>query len=436
MKKKMVLPLFLALTILSLTLPSIGFAQSADEASQLRALVQKNEGQIAKWERTAETMIVLTILVGVLGIVAGGLQKSQANWSKITTVVIGLSVSAITVILNTAFPIDYRQLRRQAIDGRELAADLEVMISSGIPTDEESHRVWLDAFQNKLHQLIELGKEAYPTKASLSVWPTVYAQSTGRKPGWISKLPDDQTNLYFLGEGDSPSLGQAKEISHDNATRRAVEYFSEQFDVVQKAGQTPLDSWGVSRFVVKSAQEAGIYFEYISASRSYRYYTLLRIPKDIADADLKLYGLQRKTIIPRELGAIVQEARDLGKAYTATPFPYLVGEYEIQQRHFKVIHLPASKVGIYVGDVRESQPAQAILFKADRSIGIREQQTISYSQLKRRLRPDEVLLERLVANQEAIGTRIGEKVLLFEFKYSWSPPRQDYAFIAVKSSTR
>ncbi len=436
MKKKIVLPLFLALTILSLTLPSTGFAQNADEASQLRALVQKNEGQIAKWERTAETMIVLTVLVGVLGIVAGGLQKSRANWSKIATVAIGLSVSAITLILNTAFSIDYRQLRRQAIDGRELVADLEVMISSGIPADEESHQVWLDAFRNKLHQLIELGKQAYPTNASLSVWPTVYAQSAGRKPAWISKLPDDQTNLYFLGEGDSPSLEQAKEISHDNATRRAIEYFSEQFQVVRKTRETPLDPWGVSRFVVKSAQEAGIYFEYISASRSYRYYTLLRMRKDNADADLKLYGLQKKTIVPRELAAVVQEARELGKAYTATPFPYLVGEYEIQQRHFKVIDLPTGKVGIYVGDVRESQPAQAILFKADRSIGIREQQTISYSRLKGRLRPDDVLLDRLVANQEAVRTPVGEKVLLLEFKYSWSPPRQDYAFIAVKSSTR
>ena len=41
--------------------------------------MEKNEGEIVKWERTASTMVVLTIVVDLLGIVAGGLTKESGE---------------------------------------------------------------------------------------------------------------------------------------------------------------------------------------------------------------------------------------------------------------------------------------------------------------------------------------------------------------------
>lgn|SRR5262249_38158266 len=436
MKKKILSRVSLALVILSLIVPSICLAQGSDEASQLRTLLHKGEVQVEKWEKTASTIIALTVLVGVLGIVAGALQKSSSNWCKIATVIVGLCISALTLVLNTAFSADHRQLRRLAVEGREIITDLDLMISSGIPKDEESHRAWLDVFQKRLHQLLELGKESYPTSARLEVLPTIYAQSAGKKPDWISKPPNDPADLYFLGIGDDPSLQKAREISRDNAVHRAFEYLSTQFQTAQQTKQASLDLSVLSQYVVRSAEEAGIYFEYSPAGRSYRYYTLLRIHKDIAEADLKLFGLQKKTAVPGGLNKVVQTAPDLAKAYSGTSFPYLMGEYRIAQRHAKVLDLAKGKTGVYVGDVHHTGPAQVLLFKADRLPGISEKQKANYSQLKQSLKPDEILLDKIVSNQERVRIGLAGQQLLFEFKYSSSAVGEDYAIIAIKSSVR
>src|SRR5262245_28904536 len=100
MKKEIVPLVPLAIVMLRLIVPSICLAQGSDEASQLRTLLHKGEVQVEKWEKTASTIIALTVLVGVLGIVAGALQKSSSNWCKIATVIVGLCISALTLVLN------------------------------------------------------------------------------------------------------------------------------------------------------------------------------------------------------------------------------------------------------------------------------------------------------------------------------------------------
>ena len=436
MKKRIRLVVLLALVMGGLTVSSLAYGQDSDEANELHGLVHKNEAQIAKWERTARVMVVITVVVGILGVIAGALQVSQQKWCKTATIFVGLAVSGMTVVLNTAFPKDYRELYSLADTGRKLLEGLDVMITRGIPKDEGSRKGWFEDFQRRLDQFLDLGKEIHRTAARLETLPTVYAQSSGRKPDWVFKLPDDRTSLYFLGVGDDPLLGKAREVSHDNALHRAVEYFSRQFQGIQQTKQVSLDPAALSEYVVKSAEEAGTYFEYDPASRSYLYYTLLRIHKDIAEANLKLYGLQKRITVPEKLNAVVQTAPGLATVYSATPFPYALGEYRIAQYHVASVIMEKGKLGIYVDNIPPAKPAQVLIFEASRFPSMSEKRRTSYSQVKRTLKPPEILLDKMILNHERDRLELAGQQLVVEFEYFWPALGQSYAQVTLKSSTR
>ncbi len=316
MRTRIYLLVFCCLVVSWLLTLSVSHGQATDEATQLRAMLGEQTKQINSWERTATTILVLNVVVGVLGIVAGGLQKSQNNWCRIATVGVGLSIGAITVINNTAFEVDRHTLHNRAIQGREVLTEIDLMISRGIPEDPERREAWYHDFQTKLHDLLELEKENGP-KASLTldVLPVAFAQPPQKIPPWISKPPEDRSNLYFLGEGNGPSVAKAKEISREDAKDRAARYFSTRFQNALRGRQTSIDLSALSKYLVNSAEEAKTHARYDSTRHSYHYYTLLRLHKDVAATDLKLFGLQQKSVVPQEFYSVVQNGPGLGVAY-------------------------------------------------------------------------------------------------------------------------
>src|SRR5438876_8273088 len=106
---------FLSYSILVVCLclvPILSGAQQT-EADRMEHILQQQSARIDGWEKTAGFLVGLTVFVGVLGIAAGLLQTGQASWCKRATVVVGATISVITVVNNIVFPNDYRTLRNR-----------------------------------------------------------------------------------------------------------------------------------------------------------------------------------------------------------------------------------------------------------------------------------------------------------------------------------
>lgn len=430
MKTRMFRVVFCWLIAVWMFIPLLSHGQGNEVSGLLQTLAEPN-AQISNWDRTATIMIFLNVAVGVLGLVTGLFQSSKKRWCKIGTAIAGFIISAIIVINNTVFDVDYRVLRERSREGRTIVSDLTIMINRGVPPDGDSRAAWFDEYGKKLHEFHDLEKQHNELAVNFHLSSTVYAQSSesiNQKPSWISKPPEDPTNLYFLGVGDSPSLAKARGLSQSDAVNRAVDYISSRFQSTQQNETAPVDTAALSQYLVKSAEPAGVYFDFDPNSRTYRYYTLLRIHKDFVETDLKLFALQRKASVPQQFAASVNIAQS---AYPSRSRPVILGEYKVFQRHVKKLDALEGKVAVYVGDVHRARPARVVIFALDQNMQISEADPVGYDTLKGRLNSRAILLDRRISDNEQAQVTVNHQESIFTFNYQRQVLGDDYATVRL-----
>src|SRR5688572_877404 len=70
--------------------------------------INKSKSMITQWRTQARYLMVLTLMVGTLGVAVGLLQRSDNRRCKGAMVAVGAAVSVITLINTTVFPADHR----------------------------------------------------------------------------------------------------------------------------------------------------------------------------------------------------------------------------------------------------------------------------------------------------------------------------------------
>lgn len=250
--------------------------------------------KIHGWERKANILVTLTLLVGVLGVVTGVVQGYNKAWCKAATVLIGATISCITLFNNTFFDTDHRTLRHAAREVHKELKEIQRMIENcdGDP-NEGNRRSCREDIQKKLKALDDLEETIiYKPKASLHIVKTAYAHAIQlsaieqyQQPAWASKLPVDNINFYFVGVDDNASLEEARKNSLAKAVEQAARFLAAQVSKVQmppsKADMTP----AFREYVNKTAETADTYFSYDRSVKMYRYYTLLKLNKRFAEPD-------------------------------------------------------------------------------------------------------------------------------------------------------
>jgi hypothetical protein len=250
--------------------------------------INKSKSMITQWRTQARYLMVLTLMVGTLGVAVGLLQRSDNRRCKGAMVAVGAAVSVITLINTTVFPADHRTFMRNVSQGRALINEIQDILCQFDPTQSLDNRtVTLEEIREKLKR-IEALKDNLLTPPSLLQWAGLasHAYAQARIPSWVSKLPEDETSFFFLGVAESSSLTQAKESSSRDAMDKAVNQLSQSVPVRPEV---------LSEYVKDTAEVADTAFSYNRESRIYTYFTLLKLRQAFAKPEfIKVFTTERE----------------------------------------------------------------------------------------------------------------------------------------------
>lgn len=308
MQKKSIIAA-LVLTLGIMLFQGNAHSQPGSEIQVLQEIVKEQIHEIDKWQSNANLLLLLTIIVGVLGVVTGVLQKFDKNWCKGAVIAAGAIISLITVVNNTVFESDHRTLRAKATKARHLIQDIRILMVQDInQNSEEDRQAWLGEIRDKLSQISDLTSEIYAANLKISLVTTAYAQSR-QDPEWIEKLPVDKINFYFLGVGESASLEKAKELSHQNAIDEAAKYLTSEFNRRQREEPVSININKLTAFLTSSAKVKDNYWHYDPSDSLYSYFILLSLNRKFAQTDIKLFAVQERIEFPKALSNALESAK-------------------------------------------------------------------------------------------------------------------------------
>lgn len=282
-------------------------------------LLQEPTDLVREWEVARYVSIAIVTVVVFLGAAVAVVHSLPMTVSKVGAVVLGSAVTLLTGLNNAYFDFDHRQYKAMATQGRLLLAEIKVKINelSQFPLEQQDARKAIFE-QIRRHKNEILALPIAFTERSVrtaggaglrdlpgSLIPPAHAQA-GR-PEWITRLPVDDENLYFLGDAQGSDYFAAVGKSRDNALQQAREYLAARL-ATRQAGA--VDSASAARYLLDSAKVASTFSSYHSKERTVRVYTLLTVSKRVADSDLRLFGATNaQRVLPMQQQSLKEAVR-------------------------------------------------------------------------------------------------------------------------------
>ena len=289
--------------------PGTGSTEAFDEI--VAELVARVEG----WRSEARLIIGLTVAVAIFGAMAAVPQKFGGDWYKRMALYAGVSVTALTVINMTVFDVDHRLLRRMVNEACCRLSEIRICCLSYAGADPSDREFIAEEIRRLVREVHEIEERRYKqVGGGFDLVPAAYA---GDMPQWITSPPEDTRNVYFVGIGDDTGLANAKNESYENAVEQAREYLAIQFGRSYEDRDSTLDVEALTRYIIESAEVAGTHFTISTERRLCRYYTLLRLGKDAAGTDLKMFAAQHDIAVPKKLASAIKKAERTSGDYTS-----------------------------------------------------------------------------------------------------------------------
>ena len=275
--------------------------QPSTEVVHMKHRVDTRVKLVKGWESQGAQQVVLSIAVGLLGLAVGALQAPKKTWARTSSVVLGLTVSAITICTKTLYPADFQTLRRAVDQANPIIERL-----SDIPDDYDlataENKVNLQAefeascakIDDISHRL--LGSSTSPPGKAFLADPSLFdtervlAQSQGGSqtaPAWTTMLPyTDNTGTYYVGVGRDASLNVAKTLSLKTAYSSVANWVQHSQNYPQ--GTPP--STKLISIVEQDSQVANTWFVVDKSSGIWTYYSLVKVPSGFASLDIRALG--------------------------------------------------------------------------------------------------------------------------------------------------
>jgi tetratricopeptide (TPR) repeat protein len=307
MPKKISLVFLLVLIGLFLVvLTDAVFADVKTDQKDIRDILTPYEAKIRNWEFMAGLCFAMTIIVAVLGVLTGTLQKAQKDLLKNLALVFGIAISIITVINSGLSKGDYRSYVSK---GRKLIDSIKIEIIRAYPDgNEEARKAWLLKIDDLCQELSNIRKAETPevsaqATSGFTLASSLYAQATRTEelPLWLSRLPSDPTTIYFVGMGENANLEKAKALSQSEAKYEASIVVFLQFErVIAGSGRT-FDSQSLALSMLQSAEISDTYFQFSKNTQRFRFYSLLTLNKERMTLNKRFYAIEKRIDMPSSL---------------------------------------------------------------------------------------------------------------------------------------
>jgi hypothetical protein len=254
---------------------------------------------VAEWESDRTIAFGTVAMVFILGAVIAVIHTLPTTAAKVGTVVLGTTVSLLTALSNAYFDFDHRQYKAMASQGRQLLTEINIkkIQLREFPVEQRQAREAIfEDIRRYANTIVGLpaafkertvpGTPAPTARLGELLMSSAVAQQA--VPQWVNKLPEDDSNLYFLGNADNRDYFAALQASRQSAYDEARTYLTAQLQAPDKS--RAVDNTSAAKYLLDSAKVASTYAYYDKARNSFRSYTLLALSKRVAESDLRLYG--------------------------------------------------------------------------------------------------------------------------------------------------
>lgn len=300
------------LALLMLSIPSLANAlvDSITQPYFDRSLNECKE-QLNSWQKLWSIEIGLAIFILVLGAISAAVQNFTFQSVKIITVTCGLAITITSGIVNMTRLNDHQTLSNSIEALEDIIRKMERTREQYLES-ENSKPAQFAAFQTLRESFIKLQEKPIKLTSSrtleVNLFTTAYAMnSMSNLPFWVRAVPDDPKNLYFVGVADSSSFEDAVTSSKHNAIQSAAGFLA---GTLKTTDEDQLSINNLVFSLTESAEEADSYSTLDKISGIFRYYTLIRINKSIADAKINYYAiLHGANASPTTLNAISNSKR-------------------------------------------------------------------------------------------------------------------------------
>jgi tetratricopeptide (TPR) repeat protein len=293
-------------------------ADLKEEQTKIDAMKKPYEVKIKRWELTANTFLVLSIVIGILGTLTGALHASNTKLPKGFILAMGIAITVMTGVNNTALKGDYRNLVSQA---RKIMMSIDIELVRGYGEgNEQARTAWLDKMRSLFLQLedIEKPQTSSPIQQANKgegLGTSLYAQARETQaPIWLTSLPSDSANIYFVGMGENSDLEKAKALSSLEAKCEASIMFFLQVERATAGIARAFKSFDFAMSMLESAEVADTYFQFSERTQRFRFYTLLMLSKKRMAMDKKFYSIEKGTFMPSSLSAFPENLQGLSQA--------------------------------------------------------------------------------------------------------------------------
>jgi len=295
MKKNYILFVVFLLSLLVM-LPALAHADDPTIV-QLNEMVKSKADQISLWRSQARMLTILTLIVGILGAISGILSQIKSRWAKFSVAAAGGCVAIITVIINTAYPVDYRTYNKLTCEAQMIVDDVRLQISElqNITDMKKRDEIIFKNILIKLQALTNIGKQvAYNADVSFAI-SEAYAQQT--VPSWVTNPPKDSSTLYFVGHGVSKDPSKAENTATDYAKETARILI---LDVLVESGQSkenPANS-RILKSILEGSEVLKNFVKYDAQQNTYRDFCLLKIDIETIQFRLRLLVSKDNITVP------------------------------------------------------------------------------------------------------------------------------------------
>lgn len=224
MKKYKMLPIIIMLILLSLFVGSyLTFAQSI--ADSITETIFDWNQKIGSWKTSYYISLSSVVIIGVLGAIAGLLQRTSKPWLTNLAMVCAFSVTIITVVKEQIDLRDHKEINKSIIEAEELVSKIQNWKGKALvkKDDIDYQMVILDEVLKLTSELYEVQmKISYISNSNFHLISTAYAASDWTKLNSMKVTKDGWVNIIGIGQGDD--LGGAREASNSSIQNQIEAY--------------------------------------------------------------------------------------------------------------------------------------------------------------------------------------------------------------------
>ena len=259
----------------------------------LEGKIKVLDDKIASWERSGHLVGWLIFSVFLIGLIVTALQAVRTWKMKILTGVLSFVSAAIVGYYHHFFPADDRTYDKAVRMARSqltsFCFQLDQLESLDAPTKERLYKECQELFgridrieNDTIHGSdATLVTQAARPSQGFSLLPSAYA-GTPRLPDWVSNVPSDQKNFYFLGKANGDSFEKAQDNALADARKAVTAAFVKQAAGSPSLAQNPQLVDQLASEIARSAEVAQTFVAPDPASRGYSGYALLRVSRSAA----------------------------------------------------------------------------------------------------------------------------------------------------------